>query len=121
MADSEERPEERTPEMVTAQERAWLEELRTVQAANPDSPVQMLTMAVAPDLAAFVAGVVEMAIEAEDQDYAGSLAGLVLKSAKDPNRRRGQYLFALQFVEQAYGPREGEEFQIYFDPKRMQS
>ena len=103
--------------LLTEEEANWIKELRTVRLGNPEEPVQHFTFTANERTAEIVGEVAQMALEVEAMEEEGDLFAFAIKVARDPHMRRSQYLALLQLVEARLGPREKEEFQIYFDSK----
>lgn len=106
---------------LTEEEANWIEELRAVRLGNPETPIQHFTFIANERTAEIVGEVAHMALEVEAMEREGDLFAFAIKVARDPSVRRTQYHTLMQLVTQRLGPREGEEFQIYFDPSLQMS
>ena len=103
--------------LLTEEEANWIKELRAVRLGNPEQPIQHFTFMADAQTAEVVGEVAQMALDVEAMmGEDGDLFAFAIKVARDPHMRRAQYHALLQLVQARLGPREGEDFQIYFDP-----
>jgi hypothetical protein len=109
---------EMTEMLLTKEEQEWIEEIRAVRSGHedPNTRPQFFSFAANDNVADTVGAMAEMVLDAEDMGE-GDLFAVVVQVSAEPHKRRAQYMMMLQLVEQKFGPRDGEEFQVYFDPK----
>lgn len=98
-------------------EAEWIQEIRTIQAAHPDQPIQILTEALSDEDAKWLKAYVSQAMRAIQGRGRGEPFFIAMNIAADPQLRRLQYQSVMQNLAVAFGAREGEDKGVYFDLK----